>query len=48
MDQWGHADYPVPPSVQGNFATVAIHQHFSFDQNLGLDTYGEPECHTLG
>src|SRR5689334_20130833 len=39
MDQWGHGDYPVPPSVQENFATVAIHQRFSFDQNLGFDSH---------
>ena len=48
MDPLGHADYPVPPSVQENFATVSIHQHFSFDQHHGLDTHREPQCHTLG
>jgi hypothetical protein len=41
MDQWGHGDYPVRPSVQENFATVAIHLRFSFDQNLGLDSHRE-------
>jgi hypothetical protein len=41
MDQLGHADYPTPPSVQGSFVTAAIHQCFSFDQNLGLDSHRE-------
>ena len=39
MDQWGHGDYRGPPSVQENFATVAIHLRFSFDQNLGFDSH---------
>ena len=41
MDQLGHVDYPVPLSVQENFATVAIYQRFSFDQNPGLDSHRE-------
>jgi hypothetical protein len=47
MDQLGHADYPVLPWVQVNFATIPIHQRFLFDQNLGLDNHREPQCHTL-
>jgi hypothetical protein len=42
MDPLGHADYPVPPSVQENFATVPIHQRSSFDQHHGFGTHREP------
>jgi len=41
MDQLGHVDYPVPLSVQENFATVAIYQRFSFFFFLGLGSHRE-------